>query len=436
MKEKKINFFAYVSHILIIIYCIFYAALAWNLWPLFTARFSLYAIIMMAVCGKYKRSHPNDPKKVNLIYAISFLVSFFTIVLPVGLSILGYAKSVEYEVVGVILLFIASIYNLFALIYRIKTIKNEDFGVMSLDLLSFLVYLFSFICFITKLLPGADSNMAYIYMLVTYILFFIIILLYVYMPILLIAKSFHAEHVGPVRAVIIFFKIMKDKNIFFILGIVGTSLIASIYLTQYSTNKLFFGLGVFYLSMATLKLINFIYEKNNKKFDKQKRIRRGYKIFVIDSIFVIIFALLLSSLLQLMIESKKAGTLFNVFVAAQLIFFIVRIVMNILNYIKSKTAKYPYYLIMSDFGLVTTVTLIFSFSITTLILLNIDNKIVYSILTFGTGMALMIVGLIMLIRSIKGLVHRGVYENIFTFDEIEEINENSNESEILVEDQV
>jgi len=90
---------------------------------------------------------------------------------------------------------------------------------------------------------------------------------------------------------------------------------------------------------------------------------------------------------------------------------------------------------MSDFGLVTTVTLIFSFSITTLILLNIDNKIVYSILTYGTGMALMIVGLIMLIRSIKGLIHRGVYENIFTFDEIEEINENSNDSEIIIEDQ-
>ena len=182
MNENRINFFAYVSHILIIIYCIFYAALAWNLWPLFTARFSLYAIIMMAVCGKYKRSHPNDPKKVNLIYSISFLISLFTIVLPVGLSILGYAKSVEYEIVGVILLFIASIYNLFALIYRIKTIKNEDFGVMSLDLLSFLVYLFSFICFITKLLPGADSNMAYIYGFDIYIILYnnFIICLYAY----------------------------------------------------------------------------------------------------------------------------------------------------------------------------------------------------------------------------------------------------------------
>ena len=435
MNENKINFFAYVSHILIMIYCVFYAVAAWNIWQLLTARFSLYAIIMMAVCGKYKRSHPNDPKKVNLIYAISFLVSLFIIVLPIGLSILGIARSIEYDIFGGILLFISSMYNLFAFIYRIKTIKNEDFGVMSLDLFSFFIYLFSFIGFITKLLPRSNSNMAYIYMIGTYVLLFIIILLYVYMPILLIAKSFHAEHIGPVKAVIIFSKIMKDKNIFFILGIVGTSIIGLFYLTQYYTNKLFFGLGIFYLSMATLKLVNFIYEKKNKKFDKQKRIRRGYKIFVIDSIFVIIFALLLSSLLQLMIESKRAGTLFNIFVAAQLIFFIVRIVMNILNYIKSKSAKYPYYLIMSDFGLVTTVTLIFSFSITTLILLNINNKIVYSIITYGTGGALIIVGLIMLIRSIKGLFHKGVYENIYTFDEIEEINENIISDEIIIEDQ-
>ena len=435
MKEKKINFFAYISHSLIIAYTIFYLIVTKDFLPLLTARFSLYAIIMMAICGKYKRSHPNDPKKVNLIYSISFLISLFIIVLPIGLSMIGVSKKIEYNIIGGILLFISASYNLFAFIYRIKTIKNEDFGVMSLDLFAFLIYFFNFIGFFVKLLPGFDSNMAYIYLIGTYILLFIIILLYVYMPILLIAKSFHAEHVGPVKAVIIFSKIMKDKNIFFILGIVGTILIAIFYLTQYYTNKLFFGLGVFYLSMATLKLINFIYEKKNKKFDKQKRIRRGYKIFVIDSIFVIIFALLLSSLLQLMIESKKAGTLFSFFVAAQLIFFIVRIVMNILNYIKSKAAKYPYYLIMSDFGLVTTVTLIFSFSITTLILLNIDNKIVYSIITYGTGGALIIVGLIMLIRSIRGLIHRGVYENIFTFDEIDEINENSNDSLILEEDQ-
>ena len=263
MNEKKINILAYISHGIIIAYTIFYLIVTKDFLPLLTARFSLYAIIMMAICGKYKRSHPNDSKKVNLIYSISFLISLFIIVLPIGLSMIGVSEKIEYNIIGGILLFISASYNLFAFIYRIKTIKNEDFGVMSLDLFAFLIYFFNFIGFFVKLLPGFDSNMAYIYLIGTYILLFIIILLYVYMPILLIAKSFHSEHVGPVKAVIIFSKIMKDKNIFFILGIIGTMLIAIFYLTQYYTNKLFFGLGVFYLSMATLKLINFIYEKKN-----------------------------------------------------------------------------------------------------------------------------------------------------------------------------
>jgi hypothetical protein len=436
MSEKKINFFAYISHILIIIFAVFYSIITKSILVLFIARFSLFGIVMMAVCGKYKRSHPNNPKMVNLIYAISFIVSFFTIILPMGFSALDVADKKEYDILGCVIFFISSLYNLFAFYFRIKTLKNEDFGVMTLDLFSFLVYLFSLITFILKILPGSNTDISYIYLIITYVFLFGLLLIYAYMAILLIAKSFHSEHVGPVKAVLIFSKIMKEKSIFFILGLIGTIAIGIIYVLQYNTSKLFLGLGIFYLSMATLKIINFIYEKHNKKYDKQRRIRKGYKIFVIDSIFVIIFSLGLCSLLQLMIESKKAGTLFNLFVAAQLTIFIVRIIMNIMNYIKSKAARYPYYLIMSDFGLVTTITLIFSFSVTTLILLDIDNKIIYQVITYATGGALIIVGLIMLARSIKGLLHRGVYENIFTFDEIEEINENSNDSEIIIEDQV